>query len=56
MVSVILSKTITNLRLKVGKMADKRLQLSQEALSALRIIKMYTWEMFFFDRISLARK
>ncbi|XP_050306973.1 probable multidrug resistance-associated protein lethal(2)03659 [Anthonomus grandis grandis] len=55
-VQVLLSKTITNMRLKVGKMADKRLQLTQEALSALRIIKMYTWEMFFNRRIYEARK
>ncbi|XP_066261397.1 probable multidrug resistance-associated protein lethal(2)03659 [Euwallacea similis] len=55
-IQVILTRTITNLRLKVGKMADKRLQLTQEALSALRIIKMYTWEMFFFNKICSARK
>ncbi|XP_066159001.1 probable multidrug resistance-associated protein lethal(2)03659 [Euwallacea fornicatus] len=56
MIQVMLTRTITNLRLKVGKMADKRLQLTQEALSVLRIIKMYTWEMFFFNRICDARK
>ncbi|XP_066158997.1 probable multidrug resistance-associated protein lethal(2)03659 [Euwallacea fornicatus] len=53
---VVLSKTITKMRLKVGKMADKRLQLTQETLSALRIIKMYTWEPFFYNRICDARK
>ncbi|CAG9771150.1 unnamed protein product [Ceutorhynchus assimilis] len=55
-VQVFLSRIITKLRLKVGKMADKRLQLTQEALSALRIIKMYTWELFFNQRIYDARK
>lgn len=55
-VQVLLSKMVTKMRLKVGKMADKRLQLTQEALSALRIVKMYTWEYFFEDRIYAARK
>ncbi|KAL1491217.1 hypothetical protein ABEB36_011848 [Hypothenemus hampei] len=55
-IQVALSKTITKMRLKIGKMADKRLQLTQEALSALRIIKMYTWEEFFYERICDARR
>ncbi|XP_076270743.1 putative multidrug resistance-associated protein lethal(2)03659 isoform X2 [Rhynchophorus ferrugineus] len=55
-IQVIISRLVTKMRLKVGRMADKRLQLTQEALSALRIIKMYTWEIFFQQRIYQARK
>ncbi|XP_030749663.1 multidrug resistance-associated protein 4-like [Sitophilus oryzae] len=55
-IQVIISRLVTKMRLKVCKMADKRLQLTQETLSALRIIKMYTWEIFFEQRIYQARK
>ncbi|CAG9762985.1 unnamed protein product [Ceutorhynchus assimilis] len=52
----ILSKFVLKLRLKVGKKADERLQFTREILSAIKIIKMYTWEMFFHRRICEARK
>ena len=35
---------------------DERLQTTQEALSAIKVIKMYSWEKFFVDRITKARK
>nr|CAI5835138.1 unnamed protein product [Callosobruchus analis] len=40
----------------MGKMSDERLQITQETLSTIRIIKMYTWEKFFSDKIMAARK
>lgn len=47
---------ITKLRMKVGRNSDERLQLIQETLSAIRVIKMYTWETFFIGKITEARK
>ncbi|EFA04139.1 probable multidrug resistance-associated protein lethal(2)03659 [Tribolium castaneum] len=44
------------LRMKMCKKTDDRLQLTQETLSAIKIIKMYTWEKFFDKKISDARK
>ncbi|XP_057662641.1 probable multidrug resistance-associated protein lethal(2)03659 [Diorhabda carinulata] len=47
---------ISKLRLKVGRNSDERLQITQETLSAIRVIKMYAWETFFIGKISEARK
>ncbi|RZB38623.1 ABC membrane domain containing protein, partial [Asbolus verrucosus] len=44
------------LRMKMCKKTDERLQITQETLSAVRIIKMYTWEKFFDDKIATSRK
>ncbi|XP_030754743.1 probable multidrug resistance-associated protein lethal(2)03659 isoform X2 [Sitophilus oryzae] len=54
-IQVLVAKAVMKMRLKVGKMADKRLELTREALSSLKVIKMYTWENFFHNRICTAR-
>lgn len=50
------SKMIKNLRMKMNERTDIRLQLTQETLSAIRIVKMYTWERIFEDKIGHARR
>lgn len=54
--AVIIGKYISKMRLATGKMTDERLQISQETFSTFRIIKMYTWEAFFGEKITEARK
>ncbi|RZC40831.1 ABC membrane domain containing protein [Asbolus verrucosus] len=46
----------SNLRIKASKITDQRLQITQETLSAIKIIKMYTWETFFGQNIAKVRK
>ncbi|KAJ8951570.1 hypothetical protein NQ318_020447 [Aromia moschata] len=55
-VQVYVGKMIKGMRLKINKRTDERLQITQESLSAIRIIKMYTWEKVFGDKIDEARK
>ncbi|XP_050308414.1 ATP-binding cassette sub-family C member 4-like [Anthonomus grandis grandis] len=42
-------------RLKAAKKAEERIQLVKEALNAIKIIKMYTWEKYFEKIITFAR-
>ncbi|KAJ8978875.1 hypothetical protein NQ317_001204 [Molorchus minor] len=51
-----LSTFLTKMRLNVGEHADQRLQVMQETLSAIKIIKIYTWEKFFDRKVSSARR
>lgn len=44
-----------NLKLKCSQKTDTRLELLKEVLSAIKIIKMYTWETFFETKIKSAR-
>lgn len=54
--SAFLTSRIKKLRIKVQKYSDERLQKLQETLSIIKIIKMYTWEQFFYERISKSRQ
>ncbi|EFA04142.2 ATP-binding cassette sub-family C member 4 [Tribolium castaneum] len=51
-----LGSKITAMKMNMCKKTDERLQMTQETLSAIRIIKMYTWEKIFDGKISQARK
>ncbi|KAF7278635.1 hypothetical protein GWI33_008153 [Rhynchophorus ferrugineus] len=55
-IQALLSRTLMRMRLKVGKMADTRLEMTKETVASLKMIKMYTWEDFFQKRICDARK
>ncbi|XP_074026962.1 probable multidrug resistance-associated protein lethal(2)03659 isoform X2 [Leptinotarsa decemlineata] len=55
-VQVLIGKWINKLRLETGEKTDERLQVTQETLSTIRIIKMYAWESFFQDKINAARR
>ncbi|XP_023311681.1 probable multidrug resistance-associated protein lethal(2)03659 [Anoplophora glabripennis] len=46
----------SNNRLKSAKKTDDRLQVTKEAFSAIKIIKMYTWENYFEKTINEYRK
>ncbi|XP_015788147.1 multidrug resistance-associated protein 4-like isoform X1 [Tetranychus urticae] len=43
-------------RAQTAKLTDKRIKLMEEMISAIRIIKMFTWEKSFADIISEIRK
>ncbi|RZC40830.1 uncharacterized protein BDFB_005146, partial [Asbolus verrucosus] len=55
-IQVLIGKMAYSYRLASSKKTDDRLELIQEILSAIKIIKMYTWEKYFEKKISLARK
>ncbi|KAI2474002.1 probable multidrug resistance-associated protein lethal(2)03659 [Diabrotica virgifera virgifera] len=51
-----IGKVVGDYRYATGHKTDERLQQTQETLSTIRIIKMYTWEKFFEKKINKARK
>ncbi|XP_063913978.1 probable multidrug resistance-associated protein lethal(2)03659 [Zophobas morio] len=51
-----IGKLAYNYRLKCSIKTDERLEITQEVLSAIKIIKMYTWEKYFERKICDARK
>ncbi|CAG9858555.1 unnamed protein product [Phyllotreta striolata] len=53
---IFLSKLINKFRYETGKKTDERLQETQETLSTIKIIKMYTWEQFFSNKINKSRR
>ncbi|KAJ3656713.1 hypothetical protein Zmor_015763 [Zophobas morio] len=55
-IQVYLGTKAAKLRLKMCKKVDERLQKTQETLSAIKIVKMYTWEKYFNDKVIDARE
>ncbi|CAH0557797.1 unnamed protein product [Brassicogethes aeneus] len=51
-----LGKKCSDFRIKCSTKTDDRIQVTQEALTAIKIIKMYTWEYFFEKHVNDARK
>ncbi|KAH1021181.1 hypothetical protein HUJ04_010728 [Dendroctonus ponderosae] len=55
-VQIYIAKCIKNLRLDLSEKTDQRLQATQETLSAIKIIKMYTWEKVFSAKVEEKRR
>ncbi|XP_031345180.1 probable multidrug resistance-associated protein lethal(2)03659 isoform X2 [Photinus pyralis] len=55
-VQVYLGKWTARFRLKTAAKTDERVKITQEMLTAIRIIKMYTWEKFFGKTVNQLRK
>ncbi|XP_056630497.1 ATP-binding cassette sub-family C member 4-like [Diorhabda sublineata] len=55
-IQIFICSLITKFRYKSCKQTDERLQLTQEILSTMRIVKMYGWENYFADKINEARR
>ncbi|XP_074030609.1 ATP-binding cassette subfamily C member 4 [Leptinotarsa decemlineata] len=53
---IYIASILKKIRLKINKKTDERLQKTQEALSTIRTIKMYTWEKIFGRNIEESRK
>ncbi|XP_049822512.1 ATP-binding cassette sub-family C member 4 isoform X2 [Aethina tumida] len=53
---VYMGRKLTSQRISMGKRTDYRIESTQETLSAIKVVKYYTWERFFEDRITGARK
>lgn len=53
---VFVGKAASLRRLKMARKTDERLQLTTEVLSAIKTVKMYTWEGFFESKLTLIRK
>ncbi|KAG5875549.1 hypothetical protein JTB14_025763 [Gonioctena quinquepunctata] len=52
---VFIGNYVSKLRLATGKKTDERLQVIQETLSTMSILKMYNWEEYFSEKINAAR-
>lgn len=55
-ISVWLGSKSTDIRLKTAIRTDERVNLMNEIISGLQVIKMYTWETFFINLTKYARK
>ncbi|XP_066245071.1 probable multidrug resistance-associated protein lethal(2)03659 [Euwallacea similis] len=55
-IQIYIAKCIKNLRLDLSEKTDQRLQATQETLSAIKIIKMYTWEKVFSSKVEEKRR
>uniref|UniRef100_A0A1Y1K3R3 ABC transmembrane type-1 domain-containing protein n=1 Tax=Photinus pyralis TaxID=7054 RepID=A0A1Y1K3R3_PHOPY len=54
-VNALLGILISKYRLKTAAQTDQRVKITQEMLTAMRIIKMHTWEKFFSNTIDKRR-
>ncbi|XP_031342947.1 probable multidrug resistance-associated protein lethal(2)03659 [Photinus pyralis] len=55
-INLYLGKLATSYRLKTAGKTDNRIKSTQEILTAMRIIKLYTWEKFFSKSLDTLRK
>ncbi|KAK4879945.1 hypothetical protein RN001_008091 [Aquatica leii] len=55
-IQVYIGKFTSKFRLKTAAKTDERVKITQEILTAMRIIKMFTWEFFFRKKINTIRK
>ncbi|CAH2007293.1 unnamed protein product [Acanthoscelides obtectus] len=55
-IQIYIGKVVSKLRVESAKNTDKRLQTIRDAVSSIKIIKMYNWESIFEDRISRNRR
>lgn len=55
-ISAFLAKKITPLTLKVAERSDDRLRLMNQIITGLQVIKMYVWEIPFYNLVEKARK
>ncbi|KAF2881307.1 hypothetical protein ILUMI_24863 [Ignelater luminosus] len=53
---VLLGKKVGTFRKRTAKETESRVRITQEILTAVRIIKMYTWELFFSRSVEALRK
>ena len=51
-----MGKVFSKLRLETAKRTDNRIRTMNEIISAMRVIKMYTWEKPFAKLISDCRR
>ncbi|KAF2881309.1 hypothetical protein ILUMI_24865 [Ignelater luminosus] len=54
-IQMCLGTRIIKYRLKTAETTDNRVRITQEILTAIRIIKMYTWELFFSKAVRKLR-
>lgn len=55
-ISVLLAKKITPLILKSAERSDDRLRLMNQIITGVQVIKMYVWEIPFYNLVEKARK
>ncbi|KAL3282142.1 hypothetical protein HHI36_005337 [Cryptolaemus montrouzieri] len=55
-IQVYIGKVLFKKRQDANSKSDERLQLTQEIITAIRVLKMYSWEDFFAKKIIDARK
>ncbi|KAK4879943.1 hypothetical protein RN001_008089 [Aquatica leii] len=53
--NLLFGKLTSTYRLKTAAKTDKRVKVTQEIITAMRIIKMYTWESFFSKYVNKLR-
>ena len=51
-----MGKVFSKLRMETAKRTDKRIEIMNEIISGMKVIKMYTWEKSFAKLIALYRR